>query len=150
MIYDKLSNISRYKGQSANLDCAIDYICGKQLGLLSWGKTVIDNDNVFINRFTYTTGAKQANSLFEDHTEYLDLHIVRMGHEKVLVQDSAKLTEVERRDHEDAVMYVGEGGTSFELDTEMFLLVYPGEAHLPKLIHEISMDIDKVVIKIHV
>lgn len=150
MIYDKLSNIGRYKGLSANLDRAIQFICEEQLDNLPWGRTTVDGDEVFINHFTYTTAAKQAASLFEDHAEYLDLHVIPFGFERVLVQDNTKLKEVERRDAEDAVMYVGEGGTSVELNTKMFLLVYPGEAHLPKLIHEMSTVVDKVVFKIHI
>lgn len=150
MIYDKLSNIKRYRGMSPNLDRAIHYICNEQLGELPFGQTAVEGDKVFINHFTYTTTAKQSDSLFEDHAEYLDLHIVTLGCEQVLIQDNSKLTEAERREAEDAVMYVGEGGTSVELSTDKFLLVYPGEAHLPKLIHEMPTVIDKVVFKIHI
>jgi len=150
MIYDKLSNIGRYKGLSANLDCAIRYILENNLGELHLGKTVVDGDNVYINHFTYTTAAKQADSLFEDHAEYIDVHIITKGSEVILVEDTKKLKEFERRDAEDAVMYTGEGGIPFVVDTDMFLLVYPGEAHLPKLINEKPTVIDKVVFKIHI
>ena len=78
------------------------------------------------------------------------MHIITFGYERVLVQDNALLTEVERRDAEDAVMYIGEGGTSVALNNNIFLLIYPGEAHLPKLIHEMSTTVDKVVFKIHI
>lgn len=150
MIYDKLSNIGRYVGMSENLDTAIRYIQSQDLSILPWGRTTIDGDNVFINHFMYTTVAKQESSLFEDHAEYLDLHVITRGYERVQVQDNTALTEVERREAEDAVMYVGEGGTTFKLSTEEFLLVYPGEAHLPKLIYEMQTVVDKVVFKIHI
>lgn len=131
MIYDKLSNMGRYSGMAANLDRAIRYIREVQLDKLPLSKTTVDGDQVYINHFTYTTAEKEADSLFEDHAEYLDMNIITSGYERVQVQESTVLTEVERRDSEAAVMYIGEGGTSFIPTAEQFLLVYPGEAHIP-------------------
>ena len=53
MIIGKLKNISRYKGISKNIDTAIDYILNNDLLALPKGKTIIDGDNVYVNRDTY-------------------------------------------------------------------------------------------------
>lgn len=49
MIYDKLSNITLYKGLSKNLDTAIQFISTHDLNELPLGKTTIDGDRVYIN-----------------------------------------------------------------------------------------------------
>lgn len=126
MIYDKLSNMGRYSGMAANLDRAIRYIREVQLDKLPLSKTTVDGDQVYINHFTYTTAEKEADSLFEDHAEYLDMNIITSGYERVQVQESTVLTEVERRDSEAAVMYIGEGGTSLYLPQSNSFWFIPG------------------------
>ena len=49
MIYDKMSNLKLYKGMNKNLDTAIDFITSHDLNTLPLGRTIVDQDNVFIN-----------------------------------------------------------------------------------------------------
>lgn len=148
MIYDKKSNISRYLGLSSNLDTAIRFIQTTDLTALPKGRTEIDGDSVFVNHFGYETAEKAADSLYEDHIEYLDLHFPLSGSEFIAVAPSENLQEVEKRLNEDAVMYTGEVELALPVTDQEFLVVYPGEAHLPKLINHQASSVDKLVFKI--
>ena len=52
MIIGKLSDLYRYKGIAKNIDTAINFIETHNLLDLPKGKTIVDGDNVFINRDT--------------------------------------------------------------------------------------------------
>ena len=53
MIVGKLTDLYRYTGISKNIDTAINYIKTHDLLALPKGKTIVDGDNVYINRDTY-------------------------------------------------------------------------------------------------
>lgn len=148
MIYDKKSNISRYLGLSSNLDTAIHFIQTTNLTTLPKGRTEIDGESVFVNHFGYETAEKTNDSLYEDHIEYLDLHFPLSGSEFIAVAPSGNLQEVEKRLDEDAVMYAGNVKLTLPVTDQEFLLVYPGESHLPKLIDQQACYVDKLVFKI--
>lgn len=148
MIYDKKSNISRYLGLSKNIDAAIHFIQTADLKNLPKGRTTIDGDEVFVNHFSYTTASQTPESLFEDHMDYLDLHFPLSGAEKIAVSDVQTLTEAEKRLDEDAIMYTGTSQDLLSVSDKDFLIVYPGEAHLPKLVAEAPAEVDKLVFKI--
>lgn len=148
MIYDKKANISRYLGLAANLDTAIRFIQSADLAALPKGRTEIDGDAVFVNHFGYETAEKTDASLYEDHTEYLDLHFPLSGSERIAVAPAAKLQEAEKRPDEDAVMYTGKAELALPVTEQEFLVVYPGEAHLPKLAAGAACAVDKLVFKI--
>ena len=137
MIYDKLSEIARYRGLSENLDMGIRFLQSTDLFSLPMGRTEILGSDVYCNRFNYTTVPISQSSLMEAHERYLDIHIVLSGLEQVMVAPIETLTEVEIRADEDSIMEPGR-----------FLLVYPGEGHLPKLAPKAPEDVDKLVLKI--
>lgn len=148
MIFDKKENIEHYLGISKNLDTAIEFIKRENLNSLPWGRTTIDGDDVFVNHFSYTTADKTSESMFEDHSEYLDLHFPLHGSEMIAISEVPALTFVENRSSEDSVMYVGDIQMMVPVTSKSFLVVYPGEVHLPKLTTGEKSDVDKLVFKI--
>ena len=148
MIYDTNTHIARYKGLCPHLDRAIRFIETADLAALPAGRTEIDGDTVFVNHFSYQTAPQTDASLYEDHAVYLDLHYPLAGAELVAVAPADTLREVERRPDEDAVLYAGGAGLALPLSAGSFLLVYPGEAHLPKLAAGAACTVDKLVFKI--
>ena len=148
MIYGKLCETARYRGMSKLLDRGFDFLQSADLSALSLGKTEIQGDDLYCNHFTYTTAALSPDSLFEAHTRYLDLHIVLSGRERVGLTPVEALEEVEIRADEDSVLYRGAPQNTLTLEEGWFLLVFPGEGHLPKLIAEAPENIDKLVMKI--
>ena len=148
MIYGKLSETARYRGISKLLDKGFDFLRSADLSALPLGKTVIEGDDVYCNHFTYTTAPLAPDSLWEAHTRYLDLHIVLSGRERVGLAPIEALEEVEVRADEDSVLYHGAPRNILTLEEGWFLLVFPGEGHLPKLVAEAPEPIDKLVLKI--
>lgn len=148
MIYDKLCNLERYRGLSCSLDKAIDFLQTTDLTTLPSGRVEVDGEKVFANHFTYTTGPFSEESLFEAHERYLDLHIDISGCEKMAVSSIEEVMQVEVREAEDSVMYRGALGDTLNMGDGRFLLVYPGEAHLPRIVCGASVQVNKLVLKI--
>ena len=148
MIYDKRAELARYVGLSPNLDAAIRFLQTTDLTALPMGRTEIPGGDIYYNHFTYTTALISQASLFEAHERYLDLHIVLSSCEQVALAPVESLDEAEVRADEDSTMYLGTPEYSVTLDQNRFLLVFPGEGHLPKLSDRVPMNIDKLVLKI--
>lgn len=146
MIHDKLANFSRYRGISKNIDTAIDFLAKTDLKALPLGKTEIDGTNVYSNRFEYTT---EESGLFEDHRNYIDVHIVLDGIEALKVADVATLTEETPYSVEkDIRMLKDTSAAKLKIDAGEFALVFPREAHIPKLAWDKPMAVNKFVVKI--
>lgn len=150
MIIGKLTDLYRYKGIAKNIDTAIHYIETHDLLALPKGKTVVDGDNVFINRDTYV--AKPLEECFyENHENYMDLQIVLKGQELFaythITNPTLKVT-VPYNPDKDVTKYSCEGGVFFTLE-EGFALVYTEDIHLAKC--KANDDIvEKAVIKIKI
>lgn len=148
MIYDKLCNLNRYRGLSDFLDCVISFLQATNLSSLPSGRIELLDSHIYANHFSYDTAPFSGDDLFEDHLQHMDLHVVLSGREKIIVSSPEDLVRTEIRAQEDAVMYLGTNGNSLSLEPGCFLLVFPGEVHLPKISYGVPCHVDKLVIKI--
>ncbi len=148
IIYDTLANIGRYKGISPAIDTAIHFLQSSDCKDLPMGRVEIDGDTVYANHFGYDTAPLSDDSVFEAHQECLDLHVVLSGQEKVGLTPTEQLNNPQVQTDQDAVLYTGVPQETLSLSPGMFLLVYPGEGHLPKLLNGESCHVDKLVMKI--
>ena len=133
MIIGKLKNISRYKGISKNIDTAIDYIINNDLLALPKGKTIIDGDNVYVNRDTYVAKPLE-DCFFENHEKYMDLQVVLKGQEYFAYTDISNQTlkvTTPYNPEKDVTKYSADQGVFFILE-EGFALVYTEDIHLAK------------------
>lgn len=147
MIYGILSDIGAYKGRSANLDTAIEYIKSCDLRSLIDGRNEIDGDNVYLNCFGYKT-MKEDECFFEAHRRYLDVHIVLTGNELIGVSDTASLEKTDENDETDYVGYKGKVKCYYKMNTSKFLIAYPEDAHMVKLMDREQSYVKKAVIKV--
>lgn len=147
MIYDTLQNLSRYETLSPNFAAAAHFLQSTDLSQLPPGHTEINGNQVFLNHFDYTTAVRTPDSLFEAHEQYLDLHIVLQGMEVMAIAPTEHLLE-HSREEDDSILYTGNETYRIPLLVGQFVLVYPGEAHMPKLINGTPSHVDKIVIKI--
>lgn len=150
MIVGKLVDLYRYRGIAKNIDTAINYIETHDLLALPKGKTVVDGDNVFINRDTYV--AKPLDECFyENHENYMDLQIVLKGQELFaythISNPTLKVTTPYNAE-KDVTKYSCEGGVFFTLE-EGFALVYTEDIHLAKCKANDEI-VEKAVIKIKI
>lgn len=143
MIVGKLKDLNRYKGLNQNLDKAIDYIYSANLYDLKIGKNYIDNENIFINRFNYI-GQKEFDCFFEGHKNYLDIHIILNGKEKLGYSDISELNQVSKYDLEnDFIKFEG----PIDLKVGDFVITFPEDIHMPKISIN-DETIEKIVCKV--
>lgn len=144
MIFCKLERLERYRGQSENLDKAIDFLAKTDLSALPMGRNEIDGDRVFANRFDYDTAEE---ALTEWHERYIDVHVVVDGQEQVGVLESAGLP-IEDAAAEDHTCHVEEFESMNHLRSGYVLITFPEDAHSPKRNWKVPCHIKKVVIKV--
>ena len=152
MIVGKLVDLYRYKGISKNIDTAIDYIQNNDLMALPKGKTIVDGDNVFINRDTYVARPLE-ECFFENHEKYIDIQIVLKGQEVIgythITNPDLKVTTPYNPDKDvTKYNYNPKGAVFFTLE-EGFALVYTEDAHLAKCKANDEI-VEKVVVKVKI
>ena len=146
MIFCKKKDLPRYLGLSKHLDTAIRFLMETDLNTLQPGKSIIDGEAVYVNRFDYDTVPEP---ITEGHLSYIDIHTVLEGEEITAVADTSTLTEIERKEDED---YIGFSGSFQSLNTLRpgdVLIVFPEDAHSPKRISAAGpCHVKKAVIKV--
>ena len=152
MIVGKLSDLYRYKGISKNIDTAIDFILNNDLMALPKGKTIIDGDNVYINRDTYVARPLE-ECFFENHENYIDIQIVLKGHEIIgythITNPDLKVTTPYNPDKDVTKYNYDPKGALFMDVTEGFVLVYTEDAHLAKCKANDEL-VEKAVVKVKI
>lgn len=149
MIYAKRTHLERYLGQSESLDKAIRFLLTTDLSTLQMGRNEIDGDEVFVNRFDYQT-MEPEKAIWEGHETYGDIHVLLSGHEKIGVTDVSMLTATARRPEDDFIGYEGPVQTWLPMTPEDFLIVYPEDAHMVKVIDGESVPVQKTCFKFKV
>ena len=147
MIYTKRAHLSRYLGQSENLDKAIHFLLNNDLACLAKGKNIIDGEQVFVNRFNYQT-IPEEDAAWEGHIEYVDIHVLLGGCEKIGVSNTAALIETTRKTEDDFVGYIGDVQAWLPMSTDDVLIVYPEDAHMVKVCNGNSCFVEKVCFKV--
>ena len=152
MIVGKLSDLYRYKGISKNIDTAIDFILNNDLMALPKGKTVVDGDNVYINRDTYVARPLE-ECFFENHENYIDIQIVLKGHEIIgythITNPDLHVTTPYNPD-KDVTKYNYNPNGALMMDvSEGFVLVYTEDAHLAKCKANDEI-VEKAVVKVKI
>lgn len=145
MIYDKLTNIHRYRGLHPNLDLAIDYI---RENLVQMPQHVdLQGTEVYGNIFTYDTVPDEA-SFFEAHAKFADIQIMRSGSERVAVSHISQLELDEAKPEDDFWALHGPEEVSITLAPGSFLIVLPGDGHKLKMQLGAPATVTKSVFKV--
>lgn len=146
MIYDKLSEINRYRGIHSNIDTAIDYIKNHDLMKLSNGKYEIDGENVFVNVVSEET-KNYENCNYEYHKSYIDLHIDLVGKEVIFVSLAKPIPVESFNSQSDGGLCTTENASVFTLGTN-FIMCFPNEPHMPLIMNNQKEVVKKCIFKI--
>lgn len=149
MIYDKLSNITLYKGLSKNLDTAIQFISTHDLNELPLGKTTIDGDLVYINVME-TKAQPIEERKYEVHKNYMDIQIDLIGTERVDTGDYHQVTLEDYHQENDVAAASSEDLAQCILGPGNFIICMAREPHKPNIAVSDDTFLKKAVVKVHI
>jgi biofilm protein TabA len=132
-------------------DKAMAFLNSTNLDTLSVGKHVIDGDNIFVSVSEGPTKEYEKTS-WESHRNYLDIHLMLIGKERIGMVDAATATITNPYDAtKDVANYdLNTKGNYYVADTNTLLIFFPQDAHRPS-IHVDGFDkVKKLVFKIKV
>jgi len=128
-------------------DEAFAFLKNHNLETLAAGRYEIDGDNVYA-MITENPTKNLDSTKWESHHNYIDLHLVIKGEEKIGVAPVKNLTVTMPYDAlKDLANYSGEGKFYTALPGTFFLF-FPGEAHRPNITTNGNKPDKKLVIKI--
>ena len=149
MILAKNETARDYLGIHPNLDLALERITPEFLGSLGAERVDIVPGEVWCTKFTYET-IPDGESFFEAHENFLDIHIMLCGSERVEISDPADLEQFRSEPQNDFFAYNGEGRHKLVLAPGDFLVVWPGDAHRIKMQINEPKTVTKAVFKIKI
>ncbi|MDO5135634.1 MAG: YhcH/YjgK/YiaL family protein [Eubacteriales bacterium] len=129
------------------MDTAIRFLRESSLEELLPGRSEIDGDSVFVNRFAYAA-IEESEAEFEAHRSYADIHLVLSGEEYIGVSDLEDM-EITGEDKEtDSVFCTGKVQNRFYMRPGKVLILFPEDAHKVKIKTDDSSQVDKIVAKV--
>ena len=146
MILDSFDYIACYKGLHPNLDKAIDWLNSHTLDALENGKTIIDDENVFVNVMDADLRDAEG-AAFEYHRRYADLQIDLTGSEYWAWASEGK-EEGDFNPETDFGLKSGPEHCSGTLGAGRFAIFFPGELHKPSCKTPDCDHVRKAVVKI--
>lgn len=152
MVYDRIENISRYRGMSKSLDEAIDFIEGGGLVDIPSGQHEVSGKQITFNHFQYKADIlDELQCHFEAHQQHMDLHILLSGQEYIAITPIEEMQPIQTIECEDSIIYAGQVMTKVHLSQNWFVLLYPEEGHTGRLsVRDDQNHVDKVVFKLPV
>jgi YhcH/YjgK/YiaL family protein len=149
MIYDLTQNMQRYKGLSAYMDLAFDFILAKGLDGLSDGKHNIQGDDVFVLMNAYETkDVKDCPS--ETHKKYIDIQVMLEGSERFGHAFLAQQTVIDGYHSEKDYTFYDSPMDYLVLNKGQFAVFYPSDIHQPGIAVKESIAVKKAVFKVRV
>ncbi len=107
---------------------AIDYLNSHDIPALPDGRTVIDDD-IYINVMEADT---KRENIFEAHREYIDIHYIIEGEEKILTAPVEKMTVTREYSPEsDSILGTADAADEHVIRKGQYCITMPGEAHSP-------------------
>ena len=149
MIYARNSGALAYRGIHPNLDLALEHITPEFLSGVEYERIELSGSSVYATRFTYET-IPEEESFFEAHRNYLDIHLMLEGSERVEIAPPETLTEFDRVEANDFYAYRGEGQYRLVLSPGDFLVVFPNDAHKIKMRVDGPETVTKAVFKVRI
>ncbi|MGL5649733.1 MAG: YhcH/YjgK/YiaL family protein [Clostridium sp.] len=138
-------NINNLKNVDEKIVYLIEIAKSEDLLNLPIGKNNIYGDIIFLNRQSKDLSE---DGFFEGHKEYLDLHIILEGDEKIGYNLKENLKLVNFNEEEDFIKYEGKEQFFINLKKGDFAVFYPEDAH--KVLLKPSSEcnhVEKVVLK---
>jgi len=148
MIYANFKDANRYRGISPNLDIALEHINAEFLSALGEEQVELKGRDVYVFKIPLTTKVA-AEALFENHHEYIDIHVVLEGAERMVINIPENLEPLEEKPESDLYFFRGNEGQAMILTPGNFLVAFSEDAHkTPGAVDDNPQNIVKAVFKV--
>ena len=148
MIFANMKDALRYRGISDNLDLALEHVNTEFLSTLGDERIELKGTDVYVFKVPLTTKVA-AETLFENHHDYIDIHVVLEGAERMVINIPENLEPLEEKPESDAYFFRGNDGQAMILTPGHFLVAFPEDAHkTPGAVDDKPQDIVKAVFKV--
>lgn len=131
---------------------ALDFLGRPGVAGLADGKYEIDGDRVFAMVQRYETAAS-AEPKFEAHRKYIDLQFIAAGAEVIGWAPLGRVAVTENYAADKDVCFgavAAEGWAAVRLDKGQLAVLYPEDAHAPRLAAGAPRPVTKIVVKVSV
>ena len=145
MITDRLANLHRYEGDK-RLTRAITFLDRADLKTLADGRYEIDGDAAYALVQRYTSKPPDRGR-WEAHQRYADVQVVVEGTERLGYGPMAGFARGTYDPAKDVEFLTGDGAF-VQLAAGDFVVLWPGEAHMPGMANGAPAPVTKVVVKI--
>lgn len=147
MIYDNISNVSRYKGTSKWLDKAIEFLEVTDLSVLPLGRTEICGDKVFVNVMV-AEASDESDLKFEIHRKYMDIQIDIEGTETIQIgMNIEKIIDAYNEETDFGTVLCSGSGTC-AMGPGRFIVCMKDEPHKPGIKIGDNPHLKKCVLKV--
>lgn len=143
-------NMEKYTDVKTLSEEAFDFLQDLQSSFREDRRYELGN-GVYANIESYMTQERNSRQ-FEDHHKYIDIQVMLDGDEVIEICPVKNLKKSASYDVEkDAAFYVNSGsGTPHFLKKGEYIIIYPGQAHMPCICAGEAMKVRKAVIKVPV
>lgn len=150
MIKDALAHIDHYTHLSERMSLALHYLESVDAGTFKEETVEISGTDVYAMHQLYDTES-ETGRFYENHNDHIDVQFVLDGDEIIRVTDVRDLSATTDYDPgSDATLYELGDGTDVKLGAGDFVILYPHDAHVPKLASGSPAAVKKIVVKVTV
>ncbi len=152
MIFDRVENLSRYSSLFSGADKVVKFLAEAAARTPAPGKYELDGKQLFVNVQEYAPKTFAPDKC-EYHNDYIDIQLLLDGAEDLYyapLDGLATVTEYSaEKDYGMKRLPAPESGTRIRLVPGNFVLLFPGEGHLPG-VGDPASRVVKAVVKIRV
>jgi YhcH/YjgK/YiaL family protein len=146
VVCDLLANAHLYSGLGPRVAQGLQFLTDTDLASLAQGRHELDGARLYALVSEYAP-KPPAEGRWEAHRRYLDLQYVVSGVERMGVAPYSRMKETEYQIDRDLAWLEG-AGDYFTLGAGQFMILWPGDAHMPGIDAGVPGTVRKVVVKI--
>ncbi len=147
MIYGNILAPETYGFLQGRLEKCFSYIKEHDLKTMELGRYELEGNDLFLNLQEFETMPSEGRT-YEAHRNYLDLHYIVTGSEKIEVNFLERMKKESYDEDRDLAVLTGEASGMTVLREGDFMICYPADAHRPAGMEKTPEKIRKAVFKI--
>ncbi len=148
MIFDNIKNAALYETVHPGFSAAFAFLREDAVKPMPFGTYELDGQDVYAMVQTYDTGDDESCKM-ETHDKYIDIQYVANGSETIGCGVRNELVATQPYSAEkDCTLYEPITETLLRLNSGDFAVLFPQDAHRPRMIWKKPMTIRKIVVKV--